>query len=100
VLCKSILHFEDNSNAAIQHHEHEGKRPAQWRKIFVSASCSSHFVVEICYLRFPRFGWGFAALCLGVGISRGKPCRLARVAGRLQRTKISVKHKAAVLQYN
>jgi hypothetical protein len=22
------------------------------------------FVVEICYLQFPRFGWGFAALCL------------------------------------
>jgi hypothetical protein len=37
----------------------EGKRPAQWRKIFIPA-----FVVEICYLQFPRFGWGFAALCL------------------------------------
>jgi hypothetical protein len=25
---------------------------------------SSWFVVEICYLQFRRFGWGFAALCL------------------------------------
>jgi hypothetical protein len=64
VLCKGILHFEENSHAAILHHEieeHEGKCPAQWRKIFIPASV---FVVEICYLQFPRFGWGFAALCL------------------------------------
>ena len=26
---------------------------------------SSWFVVEICYLQFRHFGWGFAALCQG-----------------------------------
>jgi hypothetical protein len=39
----------------------EGKRAAQRRKIFIPASV---FVVEICYLQFPRFGSGFAALSL------------------------------------
>jgi hypothetical protein len=26
---------------------------------------TSAFVVEICYLQFRHFGWGFAALCQG-----------------------------------
>jgi hypothetical protein len=64
VLYKRILHFEENSHAAILHHEEERRKtPCQWRKIFNPASCSSVFVVGICYLQFRRFGWGFAALC-------------------------------------